>query len=264
MHALLLLLLLLSWPALSLATTDHHATVMICNDEEEWPPYTFYSRSQPKQLSGVSVTILQHIFTALKIPYQLDLIPWKRCLYEVKRFAHQQGYEMFIDASSNEERLGYALASQSVYQIHQGAFYLRQRFPQHPPIQHPTDLNAYQLCGISGYNYAMYFQAGVKENWDYSANSPQQALQKVLQGRCDFFLASLEPIVGAEQLGHYAVPAELTYQVLDLPVTDFYFFVSQGSPRALWLIEQINLQLQQLQQSGELSAILRRYAVAVD
>ena len=97
--ATLLVLLALPNPALS-------GELKICNDQAEWPPYTYYIREKgvanKSQLTGATTDLIDHIFEGSGIKFSIVLLPWKRCLAEV---IDGQTYEVFADASSNKERL---------------------------------------------------------------------------------------------------------------------------------------------------------------
>ncbi|MFB9886316.1 substrate-binding periplasmic protein [Balneatrix alpica] len=259
----LLCCLALSPPALA-GPDNLKQTVNICDDAAEWPPYVYYQRTlgvkHTNQITGATTELLKQIFTNLGLNYRLQLLPWKRCLYEVEHFDRNGNFEVVSNASTNQKRLSYSYASLPLYRVHQGAFYSTRRFPQPPDIKQPSDFNTYRLCGIHGYNYDMFYQTGIKPEWDYSPGSNHQALLMLSARHCDFFMGTLEPVLGGEPAGLYQISEDIRYLAVEgMPVTDFHLLVSKASPRGEWLIEQINQQLQRLQRSGLVDAIYHRY-----
>lgn len=79
--------------------------VSICEDDTEVFPMTYYERGQANQsserLTGFTVEVITRIFRKHQIDWELDLIPWSRCLHEVKK---GKKYQMLLNAVSNPQR----------------------------------------------------------------------------------------------------------------------------------------------------------------
>ena len=79
---LLLLLLCGLGPAWALPTP-----VRLCDDANEWPPYTFHRRVQGQrsaELTGYTVEVLRLIAQRRGFELRIEMLPWKRCVEAVR------------------------------------------------------------------------------------------------------------------------------------------------------------------------------------
>lgn len=248
---------LVGFPAMS-------QVVNVCNDNAEWPPYTFYPRDNGKadksSLVGASYEAIKTIFQQAGMKMEMKMMPWKRCLDEVHNFATKGQFELFMDGSSNDERMSKYLRTEAFYQTNQGYLYSTKKFPSGPEVKKVSDLNKYKVCGIAGYNYEPYVKYGLTSKIDTRTKSPKSLLQKLTAGRCDIFLSAIEPILGGNLVGQITFTPDIKYAVLnELPKTKFYGWVSKGSPRSAQLVETINKGLDKLKADGELDKIFKKY-----
>jgi len=247
--------------SLALSNSALSREVKICDDQAEWPPYTYYAREggvpNKSQLTGATKDLIDRIFESSSLNYSIKLLPWKRCLNEV---IDGQTYEIFADASSNEDRLKTYHRSRPTYKTTEGLFFSKKRFPNGLKISSAADLNKYKLCGLLGYNYASYFELGVKKDVDLGVNHASKALLKLEKGRCDVFLSIIEPIFGAVAINQFPMGPEIDH--IPLPGakgTIFYFWVSKKSPRAAALLETINTSIDKLYSNGDADKIFKKY-----
>ncbi len=78
--------------------------VGICDDVAEWPPYTYYHRENGRktgEVRGNSLRVVEAIFARHGIRYEIQLLPWRRCLLEV---AGGTRFQMLLSATSNPNR----------------------------------------------------------------------------------------------------------------------------------------------------------------
>ncbi|WP_020406824.1 substrate-binding periplasmic protein [Hahella ganghwensis] len=207
--------------------------VKVCDDGAEWPPYIYYERENNQvnkdQLTGATKDLMDRIFSIAGLDYSVELIPWNRCLNEVKSGTR---YEMLSNAGSNPERMVNYHRSLPIYSTTPGVFFSKAKFPQGVKLSGAGDLNQYKLCGIRGYNYEMYLKAGVKDEIDMGTDSAQATFSEVLSGRCDIFLSIIEPIFGAVAIGQYTLDSDLSHEAVPgIEPTKFYLWVSRNSPR---------------------------------
>ena len=246
---------------LSLSDTALARELKICDDQAEWPPYIYYPRegglANKSQLTGATKDLIDRIFEGSGINFSIKLLPWKRCLAEV---SGGETYEVFADASSNEERLNMYHRSLPTYKTTEGLFFSKKRFPNGLNLSSATDINQYKLCGLMGYNYANFFELGVKKEVDLGVNHASKALQKLEKGRCDVFLSTIEPILGAVAINQFSLATEIDH--ISLPGakgTSFYFWVSKNSLRADELLGVINNAIDKLYSNGEADTIFKKY-----
>ncbi len=246
---------------LSLSNTALSRELKICDDQAEWPPYTYYVReggvANKSQLTGATTDLIGSIFEGSGINYSIKLLPWKRCLAEV---SGGKTYEVFADASSNEERLNMYHRSRPTYKTTEGLFFSKKRFPNGLNLSSAADINDYKLCGLMGYNYANFFKLGVKKDVDLGVNHASKALQKLEKGRCEVFLSTIEPIFGAVAINQFSLSSEIDHITLPgAKGTSFYFWISKNSPRAAVLLETINTAIDKLYSNGEAEKIFKKY-----
>lgn len=236
--------------------------VKICDDNSEWPPYSYFARAEGKadmrQLTGAMIELIGNIFRHLEIDYTITAMPWKRCLYEVANFSHHQTYEIAIEGTLSEERLNQYYVTTYVYTTTGGYWYSKMKYPQGPSIKSPQDLKNHNLCGIFGYNYAGY---GVSADLISSRpKSYQAAFDMMSLGRCDLFLSNIPTVLGKVTLGELTLPeAVVGEKVPGVKSGTFHIFIAKTSPRAQALLANINQALHVLSFRGVTDAIFNKY-----
>lgn len=241
--------------------------VNICDDETEWPPYTYYQRvkGQPdkSKLTGAVVELLDEVFKLIGMKHSITMLPWKRCLIEVKKFDKSQKYEMFINGSFSMERAEEYYLSTPIYETHQGVFYSKKKYPSGIPISKPSDISNFKICGVLGYNYEyLYTDYGIAKGIkiDTGAKSIYIVMRKIEAGRCDILVNSIESIYGATAIGKYTIPSDIgTMPLPGIEPTTFHVFISKSSPRAYELLTKINQGILILQHSGISKRIFKKY-----
>lgn len=241
--------------------------VRICDDDTEWPPYTYYPRVDGKpdksRLTGAVVELLDEIFKINEMEYSIKLLPWKRCLNEVYRFGENRKFEVFTDGSFSVERTNKYYLSTMIYTTHQGVFYSKKKYPNGVPMQKSSDLNHFKLCGVHGWNYEyLYTDYGVAKDKkiDTGAKNIHHALTKISKLRCDVLPNSLEPVYGGVAVEKYTIPEDIaSMPIPGVDPTTFHIFVSKSSPRAYELLTKINQAILILQHNGVSKKIFNKY-----
>ncbi|WP_108649963.1 substrate-binding periplasmic protein [Dongshaea marina] len=237
--------------------------IRVCDDAAEWPPYAFYEPVKEgttnRLISGASVTALKDILEQAGYRMQIRLLPWKRCMKEVELFGTSGQFEMLANGSANPHRHNVFVATEAFYTTRPGYFYDGERYPQGIQISSIEDLNRYTICGVAGYNYAHFYQAGLKKRLDTGAHTTHQALLKMMSRRCELVLSQIEPVVGSESLGRFKLPKAIKYRALPVPQHNFHMWVSRQSPRAQKLVEIINQGLKRLRQECKYEGYYTRY-----
>ena len=241
--------------------------VNICDDEAEWPPYTYFQRddsgADSSKATGAVVDLLDEIFAMIGMKYSLTFLPWKRCTEEVKHFADLKKSEVFINGSFSRKRTEDYYLTTPIYETREVVFYSEKKYPAGPPITRPADVNNFHLCSVHGYNLEnLYnnYELAEDKKIDTSARSLFAALKKVSIGHCDLLLNSLEPVYSAPAIGQYTIPKDINFITVPgiQPVT-FHIFIAKTSPRAYELLTKINQAILILQHNGRSDPIFAQY-----
>jgi len=247
---------------------EQNQTIHICDDENEWPPFTYYQRVNGKKktnhLTGAMTELLNEIFKKIHKKYVITLMPWKRCTALVYFYKHAPvKYEMFINGTYNKERAKKYLISDPVYYTYQAVFFSKKKFPEGIIKNGKWDINKYQICDVNGYNIdAYYTKLGLNKNKkiDQGAKDFYTVLKKISAGRCDLVVASEANIYGAEKIGKYKIPADISSQrIPGLKPTAFYIFISKDYPKGKLLLKEINNALKELKEDGTYQKIFSKY-----
>ncbi len=238
--------------------------VKICYHDGEWPPYIYFKREGGKVnkavVLGATVELFNEIFKRIGLEHSMTMMAWKRCLYEVDHFDKNDEFEIFTNGSYSESRADKYYITSALYRARQGLFYSTKKFKIPPTIGTASDLKKYNICGILGYNYAMYRKLGVTNKIDTAAQGLAHVLKKVAAQKCDFFPSPMEPILAGKKLGVYNYSKDISaIRVPWAGTTTFHAFISKKSPRAFELYTRINHEIQVLQGSGESDMIFNKW-----
>ncbi len=250
---------------LSLLITSIYAndTLEVCTDNTDWAPFTYYERDKngikKDKFTGASVDALRIISKKTNINFNISGYPWKRCLKSVELYSKVKKFEAFMDGTRSKARDEKYLRTDPFYATTIGVFYSRDRFPNDLNISTRKELAPYKICGIHGQNYDIYTQLGIK--LDTGSKNITSALKKVLVGRCDVFVGSLEPILGNILLRNITTPDDkLKYTQIKIKENnEFYFWVSKESPRAKEIVNNMNKAIRQLKKEGKWEDIYKNY-----
>ncbi|NND50291.1 MAG: hypothetical protein HKN60_08565, partial [Rhizobiales bacterium] len=135
--------------------------VIICG--EPWPPYIYESEASAPGAPGVS-GIHQRNFALISdvtgLDFQLQILPWKRCLSESAVYPGPGSPEIAIDASFSEERVEKYHFVGPMYAWGTAVFYSRDRYPDglfagedRQSVKTIADLREFRFCGLAGHNY---------------------------------------------------------------------------------------------------------------
>lgn len=240
------------------ATAPSGISVAICDDENEWPPYSYYQRVDGKkttQVVGFAVDVIQDIFNRNGVDYSIDLIPWSRCL-AVSTLGRD--YAMVFNLSYNSERAKSYLLSRPYYTTTSHYYYSRRNHPKGLAISSLADLKKYRVCGVQGYNYDSYgLPAG---EVDQGARSFTALISKIKLGRCALFLEKDEVMTGYAAIGkNYLADPDIGKAPIPGMKPDlFYFGVSKRYAHAEEVHAMIDEALQQMESNGKLAEYWRK------
>jgi len=232
--------------------------ISICDDENEWPPYSYFQRVDGKKtgiLAGYAVAVIGEILGSRHITHKIELIPWPRCLAVVTL---GQQYAMVLNMSFNAERERNFLFSRPYYATTAYYYYSKRNNPQGLQITRPTDLHKYRVCGVQGYNYEGY---GMKPGEvDQGAKGFAPLISKMKLGRCALFLEKDEVMNGYAAIGkNFLADPDIGKAPLPgMKPNLFYFAVSKRFERAEELRAIIDEELIQMEANGKLGEMWKK------
>lgn len=236
-------------------------TVKICEDDAEWPPFTYFERAGGKptpHLVGVAVEAIDRILTRAGVRYTIDMLPWTRCQEGIR----SGSYHMALNASYSEARARDYWLSRPLYHLNSHYYYSRRQHPQGLAIQSIDDLKRYRVCGLLGYNYSTY---GLQpDDLDLSPANFALVINKVEHGRCDLFVEKREIIAGfgvidPRMAQALANPDLASAPVPGVPPTPFHMMVTRARPWGQSLVQLLDRGIVELDSRGEMRQILGRY-----
>lgn len=258
-HALTTLVILLaglaSGPVQAQIEALKGSTLAVCDDADEWPPYSYWQRINGKkteQVAGYAVEVLKTIFAHNGLHYNIRLLPWARCLAELKLGTN---YQLALNLSYSEERDKSYLLTRPYYSTTNYYYYSRKHHPQGLNISSVADLKRYTVCGIHGYNYTTYGLEPSEIN--QRAKNIPNLITMLHLGRCDLFVEKHEILMGFGAIGEpYLKDPELGREMIrGMPPTPFHMAVSRALPQAQALKEMLDHELMQMESSGQLKSL---------
>ena len=257
---------LLAWLAMclpeahgnTLAAPQSGISIAICDDENEWPPYSYYQRVNGKKtenLTGYAVAVIHDIFSRHGVDYTIDLIPWPRCV-AVTTLGKEFG--MVLNMSYNVERTKSFLFSRPYYATTAYYYYSRHNYPKGLPISTAADIKKYRVCGVQGYNYEGYGLA--PGDVDQGAKNFSALISKVKLGRCALFLEKDEVMTAYAAIGknYLADPDIGKAPVPGMKPNLFYYGISKRYAHADEVLAIIDDELLQMEQNGRLAELWRK------
>jgi polar amino acid transport system substrate-binding protein len=232
--------------------------VSICDDNNEWPPYSYFQRKnglKTDKLSGYAIDVIEDIFARHRIRHEINLIPWPRCV-AVSTLGTR--YQMVLNMSYSPERTKNYLFSRAYYSTTTYYYYSRHNNPQGLAIEGPADLHKYRVCGVQGFNYTSYgFGPG---DIDQGAKDFSALIAKVKLGRCALFIEKDEVMSAYSKIGkpYLADPDIAKAPVPGMKPTRFYFGISRNFARSKELLELIDSELLLMEENGRLAALWKK------
>jgi polar amino acid transport system substrate-binding protein len=235
--------------------------IRMAEDAGEWPPYTYYERVDGKptrKVIGYSVDVVDRIMNRHGLAYEVELLPWKR----VMTYLDAGGdYLCALNATWSPEREQNYLLSRPYYETTAHYFYSKKRYPHGLPIRQISDLRNYKAGGMLGYNYSHY---GMEPGQvDDNAKNLTQLMAKLHAGRIDVALENIENVVGY-CLTVSDVLADGTIGYAPVPGIEpvKFHMLFPKSPSGAELKRIIDEGIEQMEASGELERLLRKYVAA--
>lgn len=243
----------------ALANETELGHVAICEDDTEVFPMTYYSREgnrKDNKLTGFTIELIERVFAKYKISWDIELIPWSRCLYEVKK---GKKYQMLLNAVSNEQRRKDYHFSAPHFEAKNFYFYSKDKYPNGLPIESPADLDNYVLGGVYGYDQTVF---GIEEEQVLiHSKSLPKLIQMMYLGRFDVFMAGSDAVPWMEKaFPELNIKSKLGYAPLKgTKGTYFHFMLSKQWSGAKQMQQLLNKEMALMQESGEWQLLVNKY-----
>ncbi|WP_394471941.1 substrate-binding periplasmic protein [Roseateles sp. DC23W] len=235
------------------ATAQAKQPMTACGEPGLGPPWLYRTPGQPQQLKGFLVDLWTPLFAQQGVTLKLigDL-PFKRCLRAVA-----QGEIDFALAAYRDEERARTLAFSAPYKTFTPQVFFRTAKPL--KITSRADLKRWRGCGKNGASYAHYGLG--PGDLDQGARNYQQLIEKLLVGRCDYFVEELEVIEQLElgKVDHLATPGLAHAPLSDVPAPAFHLVAARDSAAAA-LLPQLNAAFADARRTGEVARHWRRHA----
>lgn len=217
----------------STLTLADNLTLKLCEDDADYAPFIYREKDSQNQstgqFAGSTVELVRKLSLALKIPMKIELYPIKRCMKYIEDGQFDIGMDFYLDPE-RAQKFDY---SPPYYTLTAQYYFNTKLQPEGLNIQSAADLKKYQGCGLSGYSYEHY---GLKEGAKFEVGARNHAivLQKLMIGRCDYFVEEMEVIDGYTLVGDYRFAQNPNLGHAPVPgvkAPSLYFIYSKKSPK---------------------------------
>ncbi|MBH9579300.1 substrate-binding periplasmic protein [Inhella proteolytica] len=235
------------------------APVRLCDDVNEWPPYTYFRRvdgQRSGELTGYTVELLRLIGQRRGLELRIEMLPWKRCV-EAVRHGEILG---FLNAIVTPERKVDFLISDLLYETRLLALWSRQQHPNGLRVNSQADLATLRIGGVHGYSYSQLSEA--EQARLQRAPHYESLVQMLHRGRVDVALVNEGVMLGHAALGSpaFAASASLGQVALqDRQPSRFHLMFTRAKPEGARLQALVNEELAALQRSGELAKLRAQF-----
>lgn len=224
---------------LTSALAEERDTVFFCGSLASWPPY-FYPIGD--EWRGIDIELVNHIFRATDINYQIHPLPWKRCLESVRNGGH---YQVALSGSLNDLREESYHISHPYYSLTPAYINKTETF-EDEEFEDIISLFAEdrRVCGIAGFNYSIFFDDNnqyLNDKLIQSAKNLPQLIDQINHDRCDIGLTRQETVLGSISLGLISWSSRLNLTSFQSEKSEnFFMLISKKIPDHRWLLDLIN------------------------
>jgi polar amino acid transport system substrate-binding protein len=242
------------------------AVVKACDDDAEFPPFTYYERDaenkKTQNIAGFAVDLASDILTKQGAILDLQLVPWKRCQ---KQLENGKLAELALNVTSSPDRQKNYLFSESIYEASGSYFYSKDYYPNGLKIENISDLSKYKICGLFGYDYSAYGLNDQSPNLDSHAKKYSEIAYKIHNKSCDIFIEKTEVVEGQAKLGQILIKDNNRIASAKLPEKTpekFYFMISKKSEKAETLLKVLNQGIDEMKKNGEMNKLMSKYSLS--
>jgi len=213
-----LLLMLLSPNGLANTNELSDTHLNICGDSIDWEPYTYVENEEVK---GFDLDVLNEILPKNRITFDFTMSSWSRCL----KGGRSGDFQVAVSATYSDQRAKDFLYTTWYYATTPSYMYKKSKFSQGLKITKSSDLDAYKVCGIHGYNYSDFKLKKIHQN----AHSMHELVKELNDGKCDAIIAWKEIVSGIKSIWgiDYLANDVAIELVPNMPKHKFHMLVSK-------------------------------------
>ncbi len=220
-------------------------------EESNWPPFT--PNKQGLATEGLSLSLMQEIFSRLGIEVEVELFPQKRMLSLLKK-GKKDGATVISKNANRQKFLEY---TDPIF-IKKGVIYFLAE--RKPPIEWENfgDLKGLRIGLVSGHNYGDEFNQAVKK-YNLSIQHVtriEQNFDKLIGRRIDAFLC-VE--LTAKQFLHDPKYSGKISQASKSYYSKGYHIGFSKKSNARHLIPRVNKVIREMKKDGSLGKIISQY-----
>jgi polar amino acid transport system substrate-binding protein len=245
------------------ATMAPRATVVrACDDTNEWPPYTYRRPSGDGgfEVVGFSVDLLRQILARHRMTLEVELLPWKRCLEEVR---HGQRFTMLLNASRTPQREQDYWFSPAYYDTRTLYIWSRRQYPAGLVLHSPEGLRTLRVGNVAGYVFPTLTAMGIEPS--SRASSHSNLVQMLHRDRIDTVLVAEEVLRAHAASGHTSLWDDPELGRAPLPgarPTRFHMLFTRQGPQGALLHRLVSEEMERMLRSGELQRMRALYTGA--
>jgi polar amino acid transport system substrate-binding protein len=212
----------------------------------EWPPFEY---SEGGAIKGSDVEIVRAAFAHMKVPVEIEVYPWDRCV----KMAKDKEIDGIMTLSKNAERETWLVYPSEPVNISENVLFVRK--DSKLAFNSLADLKGLTIGVSSGYSYGAEFDNSTLFK-KYVAVDEKTNFRMLKEGRFDAFIC--DKIVGVYMLKQLGLMGEITY--LPKVISEFQMYAAFSKKAgADQLAAKFSEAMKAIKKSGEYQRILDRY-----
>ena len=255
-------LTLCAHPVLAQTLTPRTPVVRACDDTNEWPPYTYRRASSDGgfEVAGFSVDLLRQILARHRMTLTVELLPWKRCLEEVR---HGKRFALLLNAARTPQRESAYWFSPAYYDTHTHYIWSRRQYPAGLVLHSPEGLRSLRVGNVAGYVSPTLTAIGIEPSSQASSHS--NLVQMLHRDRIDTVLVAEEVLRAHAASGQTSLWDDPELGRAQLPgalPTRFHMLFTRQGPQGALLHRLVSEEMERMLRSGELQRMRALYTGA--
>jgi len=233
--------------------------VRVCDDVNEWPPYTYRQRApgpERGELTGYTVELLRLVAARHSLQLEIETLPWSRCQDEVRRGVRL----LMLNAIRTPDRERYYWVSTAIHQSRLLYVWSHKQHPKGLGWSRLADLRLLRVGGLQGYRYGQLTAS--EQTLVQRAPSYASLLGMLELRRVDAMLINEGVWRGLQLLGEVPLANSPDLRAAPVPereASQFFVMASRERPEGQVLIALIDAEIERLERAGQLAQLRVRF-----